>query len=107
MWPSISRVLGTTKSLFAGESFPSGLASDAEFLPDPGPGDSTSAKFLNPGAQVGLDLISDRGDAGNVVEHLPIRHRFPERQAEFDRLVAIFLDDRFGQVDAHVADVHS
>jgi hypothetical protein len=57
--------LGQRSSLFlAGEPFPSGLAGHTQGPSDPRPGHSTSAKLLDPGTQVGLDLISDRSDAG-------------------------------------------
>jgi glutaminyl-peptide cyclotransferase len=91
----------------AGESFPGGLAGDAERGSDPRPGHAAPAQLEHPVAEVGLDLLGDRGDARDVVEHLLVRHRIPHRHAGLGRLVAVFLDDRLGQADALVADVHA
>src|SRR5262249_56156796 len=94
-------------SFLTGEPFPRRLAGDAQRRSDPGPGDLALPQFLDPGAQIGLDLSSYCRDTGNVIEHLLVGQRSPRRQPGFGRLVPVLFDDGPGQADALIANVHA
>src|ERR1700730_1834543 len=91
----------------SGESLPCGLPSDAEGRADLRPGNPTATKLLHPRPEVRLDLLSHDCHAGDMVEHLLVAHRLPDRQPNLIRLVPILVNDRVGQGDAFICDLHT